>query len=128
MTEVVQDAKYSEMDGGDSMDGPTLQGINELRNSMQSMVAKENDIEVQSKLYSIQTGKAFLEKKIQEYEVRLEQMKQKKSIINMTPEKENSQNNHKPRFRFWVRKKQLLDKPLQYKLIWIKMIVRIEYK
>ena len=33
---------------------------------------------MQSKLQSIQTGKAYLEKKIQEYEARLGQMKQKK--------------------------------------------------
>jgi len=34
--------------------------------------------DMQSKLQSIQTGKAYLEKKIQEYESRLSQMKQKK--------------------------------------------------
>ena len=39
---------------------------------------KENKYEMQNKLQSIQSGKAYLEKKIQEYEARLNQMKQKK--------------------------------------------------
>jgi hypothetical protein len=39
---------------------------------------KENIADMKSKLQSIQTGKAYLEKKIQEYETRLSQMKIKK--------------------------------------------------
>ena len=39
---------------------------------------KENMGDMKSKLQSIQTGKAYLEKKIQEYEARLSQMKIKK--------------------------------------------------
>ena len=39
---------------------------------------KENMTDMRQKLQSIQTGKAYLEKKIQEYEARLQQMKIKK--------------------------------------------------
>ena len=39
---------------------------------------KENMGDMKVKLQSIQTGKAYLEKKIQEYETRLSQMKIKK--------------------------------------------------
>ena len=39
---------------------------------------KENMTDMKQKLQSIQTGKAYLEKKIQEYEARLHQMKLKK--------------------------------------------------
>ena len=45
---------------------------------VESILTKEND-EVCNKLQSIQSGKAFLEQKIQEYEARLQQMKTKKS-------------------------------------------------
>lgn len=40
--------------------------------------AKDNMSSMRQKLQSIQTGKAYLEKKIQEYESRLNQMKVKK--------------------------------------------------
>ena len=41
---------------------------------------KENMTDMRQKLQSIQTGKAYLEKKIQEYEARLSQMKTKKDM------------------------------------------------
>ena len=60
---------------------PTREGFMTSRpseSSYEDLHKKENVSEMKNKLQSIQTGKAYLEKKIQEYESRLSQMKIKK--------------------------------------------------
>lgn len=72
-----------------------------MRQSMNSGMTKENDLEVRSKLQSIQSGKAFLEKKIQEYEARLQEMKMKKNKSKPTTGLLSpSTDDQKPKFRF----------------------------
>lgn len=70
------------------------------RQSVQSTVTKENDLEVRSKLQSIQSGKAFLEKKIQEYEARLQEMKMKKNKSKPPGLLSPGDDGLKPKFRF----------------------------
>lgn len=57
---------------------PSLQPEVDGSASHKSREKKENTEEMSNKLQTIQTGKAYLEKKIQEYEERLSQMKIKK--------------------------------------------------
>lgn len=65
----------------------------EMRNcddsSLLNDTAKENESDVHSKLSNIQAGKAYLEKKIQEYEARLSHMKHKKSNRHAAKKEDN---------------------------------------